>query len=103
VHVALILDPSSRTPAAINRVVEIGQSLGMTSTVSGRATMSFRVDLARFVELFGVRPRELRQTPPNERGGGTPAGYAVDETLVVPEPLRPFVTTITVTPPAERL
>lgn len=103
VHVAMILTPSARGGADISRVSEIATSLGMKQTACGKATLSFRVALDDFERLFGVRPTEVKSSRPNERGFGAPAGFTTDEPLEIPEALRPFVTAITVTPPAERL
>jgi hypothetical protein len=83
----LLMHPHCRNDEAIAAAKNISQSLGISPTAEGGATVSAEVDLDTFQSLFGK--------PPTEPSG--PESVS-DESLPVPEPLREYVQSISVAP-----
>jgi len=83
----LLLHPDRRSPDAIAEVRKVAQSLGITPTTEGAATISADVDPNTFQTLFGM--------PPDENLFSDPVKSLP---LPVPESLRSHVQSISVAP-----
>jgi hypothetical protein len=79
------------------------ERLGIEVTGIGKATVSCRMDLDEFKDLFGISPKEIAAEPPGDRDMGTAGGFYTEESLTVPTELEPFVRRITMIPPPRRL
>ncbi len=102
IKLQILLHKAWRTPQGMDTVKKIAESLGIKPTASGAATLSGEIKSQAFESLFAQKVREVRPQPPGKRDFGTPGG-AVSGLLVIPEPLREYVESITVAPPHIRM
>lgn len=79
-------------------VKKIVESLGIKPTTSGAVSLSGEIESQAFESLFVKKVKEVRPQPPGKRDFCTP-GDAGSGLLVIPEPLREYVESITVAPP----
>jgi hypothetical protein len=103
VNIAILLHKSWRTPEGVARVQEIASKLGFTLTTSGRVSLSARLPVDTFKQIFKVTPTRLNATPPGDYDFGSPGGYTTDMELPIPSELTNYVQSISVVPPARRL
>ena len=100
IHIAMLLRKPSRTPEGVARVREIASHLGFHPTIAGRATLSCRVPVETFSQLFHM-PQEVSATDKSRIDSfETRAG---EWELAVPPELTDDVALIAVVPPVERL
>ncbi len=83
-------------------VKKIAASLGITPTATGAVSVSGDIDPRAFRVLFGARVRKVNPRPPRGADSGSPGG-PLSGPLSVPEPLQPYVESITVAPPHLRM
>ncbi len=102
ITIQLLLRQHRRSAENARRVAEVCARLGMTPHSTGVATVSAEMSLASFKERFGIDPQVEESLPRGESDFGSPGGYRVDESLLVPEELRDWVEQITVPPPYTR-
>lgn len=88
---------------AIGGTIAALKQLGFEQCTSGTATVSARLPLARFRQLFGVEARFTGASPPDFGTHGTQAGFTTGDDLLVPPELEEFVSTACITPPMDRL
>ncbi len=102
IKLQILLRKAWRTPEGLAAVKKIAESLGITPTASGAASVSAEIDPQAFESLFGQKAREAGPRPPGRWDFGSPGG-AVSGPLGVPELLREYVESITVAPPHTRM
>jgi len=81
----------------MDMIKKIAESLGIKPTTSGSATLSGEIEPQAFESLFAEKVRKVTSQPPGNGNCGTPGGDG-SGLLVIPEPLREYVESITVAP-----
>jgi hypothetical protein len=98
IKLQILLHKPWRTPQGMDTVKKIAESLGIKSTASGAATLSGEIESEAFESLFAQKVLGVRPQPTAKGDFGTPGG-PVSDLLIIPEPLRECVESITVAPP----
>ena len=98
VKLQLLLHREWRTADGIEEVRKILDSLGITLTASGLATISADIEAERFESVFGVKATRIAARGPGAEDFGTSGGHqSVD--LAVPAQLEKYVASISAAPP----
>lgn len=103
ITVALIVTKTARNEDGIARLRDQLTELGLEPGTPGLATLSARLPVSRFDELFSVEPENVEPVDPGRDDMGTPGGRVVSEPLPIPPELAELVTHISIVPPATRL
>lgn len=103
IPLTLLLAEPARNPEGLARVQGLLGELGMVATAQGRTSLTVRVGLVRFRDLFGFEPRPVVAEPPGIADKGTPGGWQAVTELPVPQSLKEDVSQLSVMPPAARL
>jgi hypothetical protein len=98
INLQILLRNEHRSPAAIEKVREIVQALGMKPTSSGAASVSAEMESDAFETLFCQKAPETPSRAPSSGDFGAPGG-SISKALPVPEILQALVESITVAPP----
>jgi hypothetical protein len=102
IKLQILLHEPRRTSEDIERVRELIESMGIEPTSSGSATLSAEITDDLFQELFNVPVTKVSSRAPANRDFGR-SGGSVSDDLIVPEPLRKYVESITVVSPYLRM
>jgi hypothetical protein len=97
IKLQLLLNPKWRTPEGIAQVKRIAQSLGISPTVTGAASVSAEMEPEPFEKLFATKAIPIAARKPNATDFGTSGGFASGD-LEVPAMLSEFVQSVTVAP-----
>ncbi len=98
IKLQLLLNPKWRTPEGIAEVKRIAQSLGISPTVAGAASVSAEMEAEPFEKLFATKATPIIAREPTATDFGTSGGFAARD-LAVPETLSEFVQSVTVAAP----
>ncbi|MGO9454346.1 MAG: hypothetical protein ACLQDV_25355 [Candidatus Binataceae bacterium] len=102
IKLQLLLNPKWRTPEGIAQVKRVAQSLGITPTVTGAASISAEMESGPFEKLFVTKATPIAARKPTATDFGTSGGFT-SAGLAVPETLSEFVQSVTVAPPHIRM
>ena len=102
VSLVLTLRENARTPAAKQRVKQIAESLGMTPSSEGDATICCRVPEQAFKTIFRTTAKRRKSQKSGPADFGAPAGFA-EMNLPVDASLQEWVEAVSVLPPAIRM
>jgi hypothetical protein len=102
VKLQLLLRREWRNAEGIDHAKRLAPTIGLNITAAGAASVSAETGPADFERIFGTRVEEIAPRPPGQQDFGSPGGYAAGD-LPVPEPLQPYVETISVAPPYTRM
>ncbi|MFC1664841.1 hypothetical protein ACFL17_04345 [Pseudomonadota bacterium] len=98
-----MLKKKFRNPEGIEKVKSACESLGLTATASGLATLSVRTEAEYFEKIFGVVLERKTRKEISNRDFGESGGFIADESILIPESLKKYVDNISVEPPVTRL